>query len=130
MVTLMDANVLIAFLFADHEHHRAVVRWWGDGRGVSTCPITEGALVRYALRVGLSVPEILELFGGLVASEHHHRWGCDVHFDADVLSGVVGHRQVTDAYLVALARSEGGSLATFDRSIAELRPGLVELLVA
>ena len=29
----------------------------------------------------------------------------------------VGHRQLTDLYLLALARARGGRLVTFDRSI-------------
>lgn len=31
------------------------------------------------------------------------------------MTGVIGHRQVTDAYLAGLARARKGSLATFDR---------------
>ena len=30
---------------------------------------------------------------------------------------LVGHRQITDAYLVALATSRGGVLATLDRGV-------------
>jgi len=30
------------------------------------------------------------------------------------MTGVIGHRQVTDAYLAALARHHRGQLATFD----------------
>jgi hypothetical protein len=33
---------------------------------------------------------------------------------------LVGHAQVTDAYLLALAQRNKGALATFDRGIAEL----------
>ena len=49
-------------------------------------------------------------------------------------AALVGHRQVTDAYLVALARHHGGRLATFDRGVADLvtdpaeRAQLVEVI--
>lgn len=42
--------------------------------------------------------------------------------------GVIGHRQVTDAYLVALARHHGGRLATLDRGLAALHGEDVFLL--
>jgi hypothetical protein len=36
------------------------------------------------------------------------------------LCAFAGHRQVTDAYLLSLAASRGGALATLDRSILSL----------
>lgn len=33
---------------------------------------------------------------------------------------LVGHRQVTDAYLLALAKQQDGKLATLDRGVASL----------
>jgi hypothetical protein len=44
--------------------------------------------------------------------------------------GVLGHRQVTDAYLAALARRNGGRLATFDRGLAALHEDVVMLIPA
>jgi predicted nucleic acid-binding protein len=35
---------------------------------------------------------------------------------------LVGHRQVTDAHLVAVAISHDGLLATFDRGVVEVVP--------
>ena len=49
------------------------------------------------------------------------------YVDAD-LGGISGHRQVTDTYLVALARHHGGSLATFDRALGAAHPDLVDLI--
>jgi predicted nucleic acid-binding protein len=45
-----------------------------------------------------------------------------------VKSGVIGHRQVTDAYLAALARQRGGRLATFDAGLAQLHPDVAQLV--
>jgi predicted nucleic acid-binding protein len=41
---------------------------------------------------------------------------------------VIGHRQVTDAYLAHLARSRTGRLATFDRGLAEMRDDVTDLV--
>lgn len=43
--------------------------------------------------------------------------------------GVLGQRQVTDAYLAALARDHGGRIATFDKGLAALYTDSAELLV-
>jgi uncharacterized protein len=45
-------------------------------------------------------------------------WPDDVSLcDSGVVSLTVGHRQLTDVYLLALAVRREGRLATFDRSI-------------
>jgi predicted nucleic acid-binding protein len=41
---------------------------------------------------------------------------------------LVGHRQVTDAHLVAIARHHGATLATLDARIVELAPDVVSVL--
>jgi predicted nucleic acid-binding protein len=38
----------------------------------------------------------------------------------------VGHRQVTDAHLLALGRRHGGAVATLDRGLLALSKGLSE----
>jgi predicted nucleic acid-binding protein len=44
------------------------------------------------------------------------------------MDGVIGHRQVTDAYLAQLARANHGRLATFDRGLAALHTDIAELI--
>ena len=41
---------------------------------------------------------------------------------------LVGHRQVTDAHLVSIARQHGVSLVTFDRGLRELAPDCTAVL--
>jgi uncharacterized protein len=43
-------------------------------------------------------------------------------------AGIVGHRQVTDAYLAQLARSREARLATFDNAMAKLHHDVAELV--
>jgi predicted nucleic acid-binding protein len=44
------------------------------------------------------------------------------------MEGIIGHRQVTDAYLAQLARVRGSRLATFDQAMAKLHDDVVDLV--
>jgi hypothetical protein len=58
-----------------------------------------------------------------------HRFGPDILPYEDVrMQGVIGHRQVTDAYLAQLARANGGRLATFDEGLAALHRDVADLI--
>ena len=70
---------------------------------------------------------IVERLRGVCESGHHVFWADDVSL-RDVSRFVAGaslsHRQVTDVYLLSLAKRYGGRLATFDRTILlEAVPG-------
>ncbi len=66
---------------------------------------------------------------GAVRSQTWHRfWPDAIAYDSTHLRGVVGHRQVTDAYLVALAAHHGGRLVTLDKGLAALHGPGVHLL--
>lgn len=52
-------------------------------------------------------------------------WPADLSFNDLDLKLLVGHKQVTDAYLVALALSRQSVLATFDKGLAMLHPGAI-----
>jgi predicted nucleic acid-binding protein len=55
----------------------------------------------------------------------HVFWNDDVSptdADAPAFGRLVGHRQVTDAHLLTLARKRGGTLATLDRGVLDLIP--------
>lgn len=88
----------------------------------------QGALVR--LLVGSTMPasHALEALRDLTADSRHEFWPDSIGFDQVSLTGVIGHRQVTDSYLAGLVRYHGGSLATFDTGLAALLPD-VALLV-
>jgi toxin-antitoxin system PIN domain toxin len=119
MITLIDANVLIALSTPAHEHHSFAVAW-RDGLTApyATCPITQGALVRFALREGASAVDAVRLLQDLDADPNHQFWPDDLPYRKVRMAGVVGHRQVTDAYLAQLARQRKSRLATFERGAA------------
>ena len=129
MTVLLDANVLIALLVEDHVHHEAAEAWYvGTTEAIATCPITQGSLVRLLVREGQSAQAATALVSALMAEPRHEFWPDDAAFDVVSVDGVIGHRQVTDAYLAHLARVRGGRLATFDQGLAKLHADIAELV--
>ena len=126
-VNLLDANVLIALTVAEHEHHRPASAWAATN-GFALCPVVEGALVRFLVRLGESHATATAVLSALHSSERCEFWPDSVSYARTDLSQVTGHRQVTDAYLVGLATSRGARLVTFDRRLAAAAPAAVELL--
>ena len=124
---LLDANVLIALSVTDHEHHRVARSWLGSRRPFATCPITQGSLCRFLARVS-SVDHAVQALRVLSTNPRHRFWPDAEAYDEFTLRGVVGHRQVTDAYLAQRCADRGARLATFDRGLAVLRPDCVELI--
>lgn len=127
MRALLDINILLALLDLDHiDHERA--RTWLEadiGGGWASCPITENGFVRIVSQPRYPNPitsaEAIELLGGATNQTHHQFWECTVSLlDSHVVdrSRLHGPRQVTDAYLLALATAHGGRFATFDQSIS------------
>jgi hypothetical protein len=64
----------------------------------------------------------------LHGSEQHEFWPDSISYRAVPLTGVLGHRQVTDSYLAHLARTRSGRLATFDEGLAKLHQDVADLL--
>lgn len=90
--------------------------------------MTEGAFVRTVLRGGGSVTEALESLGSLRMDQRFEFWPEDLPYSAVEWTGVIGHRQVTDAYLAALARARNETLATLDRGLVALHPDVAVLI--
>jgi toxin-antitoxin system PIN domain toxin len=129
MAVLLDANVLIALLVQDHVHHDAAETWFADSTmPFASCPVTQGSLLRLLIREGYPVVGAQQVLSTVVAHPRHEFWADDVSY-ADVrLDGVIGHRQVTDAYLAQLARANGGRVVTFDQGLADLHNDVADLI--
>jgi uncharacterized protein len=129
MTVLLDANVLIALLVEDHVHHAAAENWFADlHQSFATCPITQGSLIRLLVREGQSANAAKAVLSRTAADARHEFWPDDVSHIEVPVEGIIGHRQVTDAYLAQLARARGSRLATFDQGLAKLHPDVVELV--
>ena len=129
MTALLDANVLIALLVDDHVHHVAAENWFVGMRGkFATCPITQGSLMRLLIREGQSAATAQTVLNEATADPRHEFWPDDIAYASVPTQGIIGHRQVTDAYLAQLARARGSRLATFDRALAKLHNDVVDLV--
>jgi uncharacterized protein len=129
VTVLLDANALIALLVDDHVHHVAAENWFaGMGEKFATCPVTQGSLVRLLIREGQPAAAAQAVLSGTTASPRHEFWPDDVGYTDIPVTGIVGHRQVTDAYLAQLARARGSRLATFDQALAKLHNDIADLI--
>lgn len=126
---LLDANVLIALTVAEHEHHERATAWAARIDRFALCPVVEGALVRFLVRIGESPSVATQLLGVIHAMRGCEFWSDGLSYvDAD-LRHVRGHRQVTDAYLVSMAAGRrGAKLATLDEGLEQERPELTFLV--
>lgn len=129
MTALLDANVLIALVVTEHVHHDAATEWLSAyDAGFATCPITQGSLIRLLVRAGQSAAAAREVVGAVEKAKRHEFWPDSVSFADVQIGGVIGHRQVTDAYLAQLARRRKGQLATLDSGLAHLHNDVAVLV--
>jgi len=129
---LLDVNVLVALLWPPHQSHSAAQNWFGKNahHGWATCALTEAGFVRILSNPAFTPDAVtpVEAVKALEAnSQHrfHHFWADDVSFAEAVRpfrQRLMGHRQVSDAYLLGLAIHRRGKLATLDRGIISLLP--------
>jgi len=130
-VWLLDGNVLVALAIAEHTHHDRALRWF-DGQPLSfaTCAITEGTLLRLHLQYSPN-PSAIAAWAALRAIGEHPDyifWGDAFSYLEIDPASLLGHRQVTDAWLAQLARRRGGRVATLDTAFAENHSDVVTLL--
>jgi uncharacterized protein len=126
MRALLDVNVLIALLDSDHVHHVAAHGWLSANieAGWASCPITQNGCIRImsqnAYPGSLPAKAVAERLRAAMATSWHSFWPDSISLiDGTAVdwSNVLGSRQVTDFYLLALAVHHGGRLVTFDRAV-------------
>ncbi len=135
-MALLDVNALVALAWDSHVHHATMRRWFAANRseGWATCPITESGFVRVSsnpkvLSSAIGVDVARGVLTALRAVAGHRFLVDDVSIGDGDVPAILGHRQVTDAHLVTLARRSGVPLVTFDAAIVTLAEGRdVELL--
>lgn len=131
MTVLLDSNVLVAIMVVDHVHHEPAEGWFAAlVEPFATCPITQGALIRLVMRHGATADQAVHVLAGLTRRTQHHFWADELDYEEVALTGVIGHRQVPDAYLAGLARHHRARLATFDQGLAALHPDVAVALAS
>ena len=130
----LDANVLVALVVAEHVHHDAA-REGGlseTDSAFATCPDYAEAALFDSLLLGewtktrRCCPGTSSTRSRVLTATSS---GPTVFLSLMYrLAGVVGHRQVTDAYLAQLARSRNGQLVTLDSGLAHLHHDVAILI--
>jgi len=126
-VDLPDLNVWLALASPTHRHHQQAVHYWEQvaaGR-VLFCTITALGLVRLvsqpklmgaAVKTAPQASELLEAFcaqPGVAIAEDSAQSPWDI-FHALLRGSGLSSRYCTDAYLAALALTNGWRLVSFD----------------
>lgn len=127
MRALLDVNVLIALLDAQHLHHEPAWRWFRDNarHGWATCAATRNGCIRVmsqpAYPGNLPPRAVADRLRTAVAGDRHRAWADDVNLlDPGTIDWrhVFGPRQITDIHLLALAVAHQGRFVTFDARIS------------
>lgn len=125
---LLDVNILIALVDPAHVQHEQAHTWFArvGKKSFATCPITENGLLRivghpkYPNSPG-PPSSVIPALTKIRALPGHTFWADKISMaDASFVAAqhLSSHAQVTDIYLLALAHSYGGRLATMDHRIS------------
>lgn len=129
MICLLDVNVLMALLWQNHEHHLLCRKWLRTVSGFATCPVTQLGFARvsshHLLGYGMTPDQAFGVLRRFIADERHQFIPDDLSCEERGLRTdlMTSPGQVTDYYLVALARSHSISLATLDGPLAAVFAG-------
>jgi uncharacterized protein len=127
MRALLDVNVLIALHDKDHINHSLASRWFQKEaqNGWASCPITQNGFLRIMSQSGYPNPLPIAILSNVLTrstqSTLHQFWpdsisALDENFFA--IGSLSSHRQLTDAYLLALAVCNNGRFVTLDQTVA------------
>lgn len=136
---LLDLNVLLAIAWPNHQFHTAAMSALPSPKRWATCALTQLGFIRLSsnpavISTAKRPQEAAQLLARLVADPFH------VYLDSlpapasaewlDAFALLLGHQQVTDAYLLRLAAANDAVLVTFDRrlqSVAQKGPRVLVL---
>ena len=127
---LLDLNALI-FLGDTESPHYAAIHHWFDTSGKEdwgVCPLTEAGFVRVTTNPAYggacrTVAQATAILAAFAAYPGYRYWPISESWSvltASFSARLLGHQQVTDAYLLGLAVKHEGVLVTFDRGIRYL----------
>jgi hypothetical protein len=88
----------------------------------------QSGLGRLLIREGQPAAAARAILSGATSDARHEFWPDDIMYTSVPAEGIIGHGQVTDAYLAQLARAHGGRLATLDQGLAKVHADITELV--
>lgn len=125
---LLDVNVWVALLDDAHIHNAQALALFSQPKlQIATCALTENGVLRvlnlpgYAKRAPPGFDAVREKLILACSDIDHEFWPCSLSLRSDEVLNwprIMGHNQITDAYLLALAVNKAGALATFDHRVA------------
>jgi toxin-antitoxin system PIN domain toxin len=132
MIYLLDVNVLVALMWPAHADHDRAQEWFAkySKAGWATCPLTQAGCVRILSNPSFSShaatpQQALKLLGSNLNHPSHQFWPDNISFAEAVepiKKQIVGHQQISGAYLLGLALYRKARLATMDRGVLTLLP--------
>jgi len=142
MVYLIDINALLALAWPNHPHHPTAIRWFGrldeSGQGWATCATTQLGFIRISSQPKFSPYYVspataCDMLDRWIVHPRHVYWqeeksGLTGPAFRRLLPSILTHKFTTDGFLASVASKNGGKLATFDRPLAKLFSGFVEII--
>jgi uncharacterized protein len=125
-VLLLDVNVLLAIAWPNHQFHGTAIAAVSRQNRWATCALTQPGFIRLSsnpavITTAKRPQDAANLLARLVDDPLH------VYLDSlpppagqdcrQAFAAILGHQQVTDAYLLKLAAANDAVLVTFDRRI-------------
>ncbi len=139
---LLDLNALVFLADSESPHYPAMQEWFDTSgkKDWGVCPLTEAGFIRVTTNPAFggatrSIAQAAAILAAFAAYPGYRYWPVPESWSAvtaPFAARVLGHQQVTDAYLLGLAVRQNGVLVTFDRGIkylagAEYRRNLLVL---
>jgi uncharacterized protein len=125
---LPDVNVWIALLDEAHVFHAQALQFFERSKlRIATTPLVENGVIRVLNLPGYSrlgpagFDNVSRKLAEVCAAVDHEFWPGRVSLCSPgtvVWPRVMGHNQITDVYLLALAVAHGGCLATLDHGVS------------
>ena len=125
---LLDVNVWVALLDEAHVHHAQALAFVRRRKlKIATCPLVENGIIRVLNLPGYSkhgpagFEAVQRKLQQICADLDHEFWSDSISLRTDGVvdwSRVLGHNQITDVYLLALALTNSGCLVTLDHRVA------------
>jgi toxin-antitoxin system PIN domain toxin len=127
---LLDTNVLIPLLWPLHREQEKVRKWFfaHAAKSFATCSFTQAGFLRITtsleiMRQRYALSDARALLLALTQQPGHTFWHTSIDFfeaTAPFERRMHGPKQITDAYLLGIAKHHGGRLATLDKAVNSL----------